>query len=189
MAQLIVPQTQAETPTGGGKKIFPAGPWIGTIDDVRLGGHPPFVDVAANPNAGYIADDGERMSLQLGSNEPMDGQDPVGNLKYFAEFTTRDGDLSIEDVDVTEKDVPYWQLQSSARLLANLALALGQTETVTLPNGTTGVAVVEGFLQALQDGAFNGTRVGFEVYHRPWTSKDGTKSGVNVNIRGFFAAV
>jgi hypothetical protein len=187
MARIVVPQALAED-LGGERKTQPAGTWQGTIDEVRVRGFPDFVDPVNNPRAGYANKNGEILSIELGSQEPLEGQDDVGGTKYFVDFIVRDGDLEIEDVDPSERNVPHWQLQSSARRMANLAIALGHVEEVEDEDGNTQIAVAEGFRDALLNGAIKGTRVGYVLTHRNWTSKTG-KSGTEVRTKTFQPAV
>lgn len=188
MAQIVVPQALAEN-LGGERKAQAAGAWQGTIDEVRVRGFPDFVDPIANPRAGYASADGEILSIELGSQEPLEGQDDVGGTKYFVDFVVRDGDLEIEDVDTSQRDVPHWQLQSSARRMANLAIALGHVEEVEDEDGNNMVVVAEGFRDSLMNGAVKGSQVGYKLFHRNWTSKKSGKSGTEVRVESFQPAV
>lgn len=181
MPGIMVPKSRAETPVGGTSRIFPAGQWIGKIDEVYVQTFPTW----ATPNQGYASAEGEIVSVQLGEARALgEGQEDPGNGKFFVKFVTRDGALEIE----AGPDIPdaSWQMQRSAAQLANLALALGQTEDVEM-EGETYTVTSEGFLDALRSGELNGTEIGFTTFHRSW--KKGDKSGTNVELKEFFTAV
>jgi len=180
--RIIVPLAQAESLVGGDDRPFPPGPWQGVIEEVRT---KPLPSNNGQPFAGYETTDGEILTLILGQNRPLDGQEDVGNRKFFVDIVLRDGNRQMGEVDITEREVPYWQLQRSARIVANLARALGQVEEVQMPDGSTAVAVMEGFVDALAAGQFDGTQIGFEIVHRNFKRKDGT-AGVREEIKTFF---
>jgi hypothetical protein len=188
MAQIVVPQAMAED-LGGERKTQAAGAWQGTIDEVRIREFPDWVDPVASPKGGYANSTGEILSIELGSQEPLEGQEDVGGSKLFVDFVVRDGDLEIEDVDVTVRDVPHWQLQSSARRMANLAIALGATEELEDEDGKVNTVVAEDFRYSLMNGAIKGTKVGYVLSHRNWTSKKSGKSGTEVRTQTFQPAV
>ena len=199
MPAIMVPKKRAETPVGGGDFTWPKGPWKGIIDTSTTRSFPEFigrdVEAAARGNGkprGYASGDGDILSLQVGSNTGLAGQDDVGARKFFMDFVIRDGDVSVE----AGPEIPEasWQMQKSAALLANLALALNATEEVEY-EGQTMISTAESFLEDLKSGAYNGTTIGYETSQRSWASKekgsDGKplKSGVNVEVTGFFTAV
>ena len=183
MGQIMVPTSQAEAPVGeGGNNVFPKGSWTGVIDEVRVRDFPDFV----TPHQGYESEDGEVLSIQFGSNSPLDGQAECGESKHFVDFVVRDGEVDGASVDLGATESANWQLQRGIRLLANLGIALGQTEEVEF-EGEMMTAVDGEFLENLQAGEFTGSEVSFVVTHRNWTS--GEKSGVNVGTREFLQAV
>ena len=186
--RIMVPKQQAETPSGGGDQPFPAGNWIGTFEDATTKGIPPFLEGESFPTRGYVSEDTEIVTLYIGQNRPLDGQDDVGERKFFVDLVTRSGDVDWTNVDYNAgKGYPAWQVQRSARLAMNLAMALGLTETVTDEEGNEYETIGEDFLDTLRSGGLNGTEVGYEVRHRNWKTKE--KSGVEEQIAGFFTAV
>lgn len=183
MAGIMVPKTRAETPTGGGDRVFPEGSFIGTIDEIYEQGLPPWAGDATNN--GYASADGEVVSIQLGSNRSLDEGVDVGNQKMFVKFVVRDGSVTID----AGPNIPdaSWQMQRDAALLTNLALALGATEEVEGTDGETYISTTDDFLDTLRSGGFVGQNVGFTTYHRNWTKGD--KSGTEVRLSEFFEAV
>ncbi len=192
MAGIMVPKSRAEAPTGGGNRLFPAGEYAGTIEEVRTRPFPDYVDPVSRPKGGYASSDGEILSIQLGENRALNNEsaDP-GNQKMFVDFVIRDGDVAIDSGP--NIDDRSWQMQRSATLLTNLALALGATSEVTGEDGDTYVVTVDNFLSELRDGNLNGTNVGFTTYHRPWEKKneagDVVKSGTDVHLSEFYETV
>ena len=181
----MVPKSRAETPTTGGNRPFPEGSWIGTIEETRVRNFPDWVDPVGRPKGGYTSTDGDILSIQLGNNRDIDGNNSeVGNQKMFVDFVVRDGAISVEDAEIAEA---AWQTQRAQTLLANLALALGATSTVTDDDGNEFVVTSEDFLSTLMSGGYANTEVGFTTYHRNWEC--GGKSGTNVVLREFFQAV
>lgn len=186
MPSIMVPKTRAETPIGGGDRKFPEGDWKGKIEEVRIRSFPDWIDPSAG--RGYASATGEIVSIQLGSNVALEaGQEDAGNQKHFVDFVTRDGQVSVE----AGPDIPEasWQMQRSAALLANLAIALGETNEVEF-EGEVMVETAEGFLDTLREGGYNDRDIGFSTYHRNWTSKtDPSKTGTEVVTSAFFVAV
>mgnify|MGYP001569390122 CR=1 FL=1 len=193
MPAIMVPKKRAETPIGGGDFTWPKGAWKGVIDTTNVRAFPDFIgrDIeAAQANGkkgrGYASGDGEILSLQVGSNVGLGEQEDVGARKFFIDFVIRDGDVSVEAGPAIPE--ASWQMQRSAALAANLAISQNAVEEVEF-EGETMVATSESFLEDLKSGAYNGTTIGYDVATRPWTSKDKTKTGVNVEVTGFFTAV
>jgi hypothetical protein len=186
----MVPKSRAEAPNaGGGDSVFPEGSWIGEIEKVEIKALP----FTPGPGQGYLTpEDIEITSIWFGANASADGEGECGQRKFFFDLVTRDGTVMIEGGPDIPKDA--WQLQRSAAFLANLAAALGATEEVTYQDELY-VTTTEGFLEQLQAGDLNGSRVGYEVKHREWVSKrsknaDGTaKKGVSAELQEFFQAV
>lgn len=173
---IMIPVEQAENPAGtGGTFTFPAGPWTGKIDTVRSRGIP--TDSSGRAFSGYSSTDGEVFGLQLGNNEPGDGQDEVGATKMFVDIAISDGDLDLSNVDITTRDAPFWQLQRSAKLFVNLAIALDAADMIEA-NGSSVWSVGETFVEDLRSGKYDGVNVGFEVGHT--TSKKNGKTYANV---------
>lgn len=194
---LRVLKQQAETPVGGGSKNFPKGTWRFTIispaeyGKERTRPTPEFMHNGATTPADKTprcsGDDGDILSIWLGNAEAVgDGQDSPGDMKFFQDFVIRDGDSDISSIDLDNPGSAGWQIQRDARLLANLAIALGATTEVT-QGKLTYVDVVENFVELLQAGSFDGQQVIATVDHRAWKSKAG-KEGVEVFITGFEAA-
>jgi len=186
----MVPKSRAEAPVGGGKTIQAEGDWKGVLQAVRVRPFPDFIgrDISDDKNRGYASPDGEILSIEIGDNAPLgEGMEDFGARKRFVDFVIRDGDVGID----AAPDIPAasWQLQRSAALLANFALALGATDEVTDEAGDVFVATAEDFLDQLRDEELNGATVGYTISHRKWTSKDGAKSGTEDSVTAFFTAV
>jgi hypothetical protein len=185
---LKVLKQQAETPVGGGSKLFPKGKWLFTL----ISPAPEFMHNAATTAADKTprasGDDGEILSIWLGNAQPVgDGQqDSPGDMKFFQDFVIRDGDVEIGSLDLDNAGSAGWQIQRDARLLANLAIALGATTEVT-QGKLTYVEVVENFVELLKEGSFDGQQVIGTVEHEAWSNKTSGKSGTNVFISGFEA--
>lgn len=159
MASISIPTRQVENLRGSdSEKIFGAGSWRGKITQVDMKDLPARSD--GTPFAGYQSTEGQRLAIRIGNNQPMEGQDEVGGMLWFEDIVLQDGELDIYSIDVTAKGHPSWQLQKSARKLVNLAMALGQTEE---QDGS--VVVNDGFVESLAAGEFNGTDIGFVIYH------------------------
>lgn len=192
MALKILKQ-QAETPVQqAGSRLFPAGIWKGellTPTGSRTRATPDFMHNAATTPEGksprVAGDTGEILSIWIGNNEALaEGQDNPGKQIYFQDFVIRDGILEIMELDTEDENSGAgWQIQRDARLLANLAIALG----ATVEDGDY-VSVADNFVQMLQDGEFDGQVIQFEVKHSPWKNKVSGKSGVNVEIIQFTPA-
>lgn len=190
MALKILKQ-QAETPVQNGKREFPKGVWLFellTPTGERTRPTPDFMHNAdttpADKTARVAGDTGEILSLWLGNAESQaEGQQDPGKQIFFQDFVIRDGITEIMELDVDEPGDAGWQIQRDARLLANLAIALG----ATVDDGDY-VSVADNFVQMLTDGEFDGRRVVAEVRHDAWKSKTSGKSGVNVSIVQFSEA-
>jgi hypothetical protein len=183
----VVPVKQAQDLAPRNDEPIPAGAWQGTVEESRVRGLDFLADRTADQLAkqGFTSADVEVVSLQIGSLQPMEGQDDVGNRKFFTpDIVLRDGEYSIEE----EAPEEAWQLQRSQRAITNLALALGFVEEVEV-DGEAGYVVVEDFFDMLRDGKLRGQQIGFVVYHRAWKSKDGSKSGVNEEVNTYMPAV
>lgn len=186
MPDIIVPTAQAETLTQP-QTPFPKGAWQGRIEEI----HQRTLDYLQGRTQeqlnrqGHTSDEVTVATIQIGSNRGLEGQDDVGERKFFAPNNTgivvRDGNYHLTDDNVPET---AWQLHRSRRIIANLALALGQT----IQEGDQ-TRVAENFVDALLDGEFKGQEVGYVVAHRPWESKDGEKSGVEELVETFAPAV
>lgn len=186
MPAIMVPKSSADAPNAGRDFTFPEGSFIGTIDEIRVREFPDFIDPTGN--RGYSSTDGEILSIQIGEISSMETDGPdVGNAKHFVDFIVRDGNVEItEGPGIPEKS---WQMQKSAAMLTNLAIALGATEEVEGEDGTVYVATTDDFLDTLRDGGFKGSKVGFVTRHRNWTSKKTGKTGTEVQTQEFFQAV
>ena len=194
MTQIMVPKRRAETPIGNGKITQAEGQWKGTLDEVRVKPFPDFIgkDIANGAERGYVSGDGEILSLEIGGQTPLEGQEECGRSKLFIDFVIRDGDVEIS----AGPDIPEasWQMQKSAAMLANLALSMDETEDVEV-EGEMYVQTKEGFLDALKAGEYKNRVLGYTISHRKWTSKTidpstgKAKTGVEVQVREFFTAV
>ena len=191
MGQIMIPTSQAEAPVGdGGSDVFPKGSWCGTIDQVRIRDLPPWADIAGR---GYGCDDGEVLSIQFGTNRPLDGQDACGEKKHFVDFVIRDGEETLETIDVTDRGSDCWQLQKSARMFANLGAAMGQTEILENEEGESMTCLADDFLDNLKSGAFDNEEIAFNVFHKSYVKKaqngETPGTGTEVVTKEFFQAV
>lgn len=178
-----IPKRNTESLRGSGDQPFGAGQWVGTIEEIFIKDDLPS-DNEGKPFAGYASTEGEEISIQLGSNTPLDGQEDVGNRKFFVQITTADNGLTLATVDTTERKAPHWKLQRSVALTANLAIALGYVE-----DDGENVTVREDFIDALKDGAFKDQKIGFVVYHRKGKKNAEGKVPLYDAIDTFFAYV
>lgn len=175
-----VPTSNAKSLAGGGASTpFGAGSWKGILEEVRVKDELPRTQ-AGQLFAGFAGPTGRILTLIIGSNEPLEGQDGVGARKRFEDFVVEDGGMHISDVDVAARDVPHWKLQRSALALANLAHALGAVEE---EDGRW--IVSETFLADLEDGAFKGAEIAYTIWHRK-DKKDATK--VYDEVETYFGA-
>ena len=184
MSIVMVPRAQVENPAGNGEKPFPAGDWIGRVDEVRQSGVPKYLEGADFPTQGYSSEDVTTISLQVGSNKPLSGQAEVGERKFFIDFVVADGRYNLSNIDPIAKEHEAWQLQRSFTKIAGLALALGMAEEVEGGNIAFDPDAVVEFLL----GDVKGTEIGYSIYHRNYKRKDGTP-GVDEQVGGFFPAV
>lgn len=192
---LKVLKQQAEQPVGSGNKEFPKGTWKFTIQTPtgeRTRPTPDFMHNADAVNGDKLArvagETGEILSLWLGEAEALEkGQDDPGKQIFFQDFVIKDGEYRIDEVDVEDPHGVGWQILRDARLLSNLAIALGATTEVEEGEDTFTVAA-ENFVDMLLDGDFDGQQVIAKVRHRPWKSKATGKSGINAEIEVFAAA-
>ena len=192
---LKVLKQQAEAPVGaGGDRVFPKGLWKFTLlkpTKERTRPTPDFMhnaDTTPKDKSPRVAgNDGEILSIWLGNAEPMrPEQGQPGQQIFFQDFIIRDGDTKIDDLDVDNPGTAGWQIQRDARLIANLAIALGATTEVS-EGDKTYVELADNFVELLQNGTFDGQAVVAEVAHRAWESKAG-KKGVEALITGFTTA-
>lgn len=182
---IMVPAKDAELGlASAGQSEFPAGPWQGRIDVVRSRSIPVGSD--GTPFAGFATDDGEVLGIQLGSNQPLEGQDPVGDRKIFVDICTRDGEYDLTNVSLKDRGVAHWKLQQSARLVVNLAIALGQAELQDANGDGTFWTAPSNFVDALRRGEFDGLEIGFKVQHR--RGKGANKGKIYAGVESFFAA-
>ena len=188
---LKVLKQQAETPVqAGGNRPFPKGVWrfeLLTPTGERTRPTPDFMhnaDTTPEDKSPRVAGDtGEILSVWLGNAESQaEGQDNPGKQIFFQDFVIRDGITEIMELDVDAPGGAGWQIQRDARLLANLALALG----ATVEAGEY-YEIAPNFVELLRSGDFDGQQVQFEVSHRAWTSKAG-KKGVEASIVQFTPA-
>jgi hypothetical protein len=194
MAKFMIPTAEADAPVGSGASSgpFPEGTWKGRIEVVRIndvfigGGGPEFV-LYNKKSEPPVAQRAEVASIQLGGITPvLDGQDEVGNRKFFDELLILSMDEHLWDEPSEEE--PSWKLEQTRRRLTNLAVAVGAAETDG--NGSTGP--VDDFGEMLRASAeegegISGCDVIFEVYHERFTRKGG-EGGVREHIRAYLPA-
>lgn len=161
MASIIIPAANIESLRGEASDFeFGEGAYEGTFETFEIKDLPAARD--GSPFAGYATTDGTRLSVRLGNLVPLEGQENPGNRKLFLDIVLSDGEHNLSNVDVAARDVPHWQLQKSARTLANLAMALGATHDV----GDGNLAIDEAFLDSFVEGAYTGQKIGFVLYNR-----------------------
>lgn len=187
---LKVLKQQAETPVQApGNRPFPKGVWkleilAPTNDPVRP--TPDFMhnaDTAGDKTPRVAGVTGEILTVWFGNAEALaEGQDNPGKQIFFQDFVVRDGTVDIMELDVDNPGEAGWQIQRDARLLANLAIALG----ATVENGDY-IELAPNFVEMLREGDFVGSSVVAEVSHRAWKSASG-KSGTEASITKFTAA-
>lgn len=141
---------------------FATGLYAGTLESFSLKDLPAQAD--GRPFNGYATTSGTRLTCRITDMEPLDDdaspKSDIGNRNYFIDIVMGDGDLTIENVDVNERDVAHWQLQRSALLVASLAAALGETQD----DGAGNTVITDGFMEALASGGYVGTRVAFKLF-------------------------
>lgn len=174
--QIVIPAKNAQTLRNeGGQFVFGEGAYQGKIDATEVRELP---GTDQKPFSGYTSNKGERVSLQIGNIVPLEEQDSPGNQKLFIDlvFSMLDADgkreWTLENYSEAPKEA--WQLDKSAKMIANLANALGGTTEV---DGN--IVVSETFLDALKNGEYTGMDIGFVLYHRP-NAKDSKKPYVEV---------
>jgi len=187
MAQVMMPTAELDAPDEGGDLILSVGSWLGTVEGVRV--HP-LHEAMQGEGRGYATPENvEILGVQFGRCSPLDGQEEVRNThKHFTDFVTRDGEITLETFSA-DANGDSWQMQRRMKPWGRLARALGATEVLEDENGKEITAIAEDFQESLIEGFFEGSQIGFRVTHRPWTSKDATKSGIEVITREFFQAV
>lgn len=179
---LRVPKRNAERPNA--RRLFPEGTWLIELEEVTAKDPPDFMYEVRGRRAQIGGTPAEQIGIRFGSAEALaDGQEDVGNQKLFLDMVVMDGGTSIDAVDLQANDGLGWGILRDAAVFTNLALALGQA----FEEGGY-VSPSDDFLEQLRDGAFNGHKVIVEVKHNAWKSKDGSKSGVNVDIEAFSVA-
>ena len=182
-----VPVSQAENLQPQAKPIE-AGAWQGIIEETRIRELPDSFIGDDPQHRGFSSTDVEALSLQIGSLEPLEGQDDPGNQKYFTnpDIIVRDGEYDIEDEDIPDQ---YWQIADrSYRMVVNLANALDFVDEVEMENGEIGLLVQDEFFDILKSGKLKGQKVGFVVTQRTYKKNDGSE-GVAVEVKTFTPAV
>lgn len=197
---LTVPRERVEQgiQTGGGSFDFPEGEYEGVIEDVRVRDMPAYVqdrsefaERVRTKNNGWETPDIELLGIQIGQIEVLELVGPddidVGDRKMFvpdgrSNLTVRDGSHTIDNIDPTDGDVPYWKLRQGAEYVAMLGYALKET---TEENGQ--VTVRDGFLEDLKAGALEGRGVGFEIVHTGTYEKQGEER-IDWKVKRFFPA-
>lgn len=170
---LVIPVRQAESLRNTERTLKPAGTWKGTMEafDVR--------ELPRNKEGelfkGYVGPEGRRLSITIGNNTPLDGQGDVGGQKEFVDICIEDGPYSLDSTPYDAIPDEAWQLKASARVLANLASALGRIQMLDEENAV----VADTFIDELEAGAFAGQDIAYKTYHRK--GRDGiTRSEIEV---------
>lgn len=170
---LVIPVRQAESLRNNERTLKPAGTWKGTFESFEVRELPRNKE--GELFKGYVGPEGRRLSIQIGSNEPLDGQEGVGGQKEFVDICLEDGSYSLDDTPYDKIPDEAWQLKASARVLANLAAALGKIELLDEENAV----VADGFIDELESGVYVGKDIAYKTYHRK--GRDGiTRSEVEM---------
>lgn len=161
MATMVIPQSQIESLRGSaGDFVWPEGAYEATMESFTVKDLPSTQ--SGDPFAGYETTDGTLLTIRLGSIQPLEeGMGEVGNRKIFVDIVISDGEHTLQNVDVSVQGAAYWQIQKSAKMVGNLALALGAVDFVG-----EDVEVQDGFLDALVNGEYTGQRIGFVLFNR-----------------------
>lgn len=88
-----------------------------------------------------------------------------------------DGTALVDIEDFKDSQVPYLLIRSTT-LFTQLAIALGVVAREKEGDQPATFDMDE-FLAILEEGGYNGEKIGIEVVHRAWTSKDGKRSGID----------
>ena len=161
---LSAPVGQVETLASTQERfVFPEGDYEAVLDQVHIGEIPTAED--GTPFAGWVGTEGTVLSLQFGSMSPLGEVDEdapeIGDRKYFVKITLNDGEISLDDVDINERNVDHWQLQRSARTILNFLMAAGHAEEV---DGI--VTVADETIELLEEGGLDGSSVGMSIINR-----------------------
>jgi len=159
---LKAPKGAVEQISGaGGRFVFPDGNYGAVLEEVRM--RPiPTSEQTGDPFAGWVSDDGSVLGLQFGQMDPLDHEAEVGEQKFFVDITLRDGELTLEDVDIEERGVAAWQLQRSARTLLNFFTATGHATEDEDGN----IVVSDDAIDELEQGKLTGMAVGMKIGNR-----------------------
>jgi hypothetical protein len=181
----VMPVDQAEDLAPKNRQT-PEGVWQGTVEESRVRGLEFLQRYTPDEltKQGYASSDVEAVSPQVGSLQGLEGQEDVGNHKFFTpDIILRDGDLAIEE----EAPEAAWQLQRSQRAVTNMAKAFGFVDEVEV-DGKAGYIVQPEFFDMLRNGTLKGQQIGFVVKHRTWKNKAG-KEGVEEQVTTYLPAV
>lgn len=153
-----------EVGTGGGEVAFPPNPYRATIRRTRRKnlGERMTQAGATEPWAGYDSFDVEQIGIEFKPVTPLDDPtgevaETIGQRPYFLDLTIRDGEHQLGNIDPSDNDVDYWQLQQSYTRVAQLAAAVG-----ALRNGE----IEDSFFDNLANGEFNGQEVILKITNR-----------------------
>lgn len=117
----------------------------------------------------------------LSENTPIEGAN-VGKRSLTDRITVIFKGQSVVDLKGFDDNTPF-ALRRAATILSQLAQAWG----ISQPTAEGGVTFdIESFMAGLVSGLYAKQPVAFEVYHRAWTSKDKTKSGVSAQVARFY---
>lgn len=183
---LAMPVKAVEDLTPQSKPV-PEGAWQGTIEETRI--RPAtFLDgksQAELEKQGFTSDEVEFFSAQIGQLKGLEGQEDVGNKKFFTpDIVVQDGEYSVFDMNIPDA---AWQLQRSQRALLNFANALGFTEIIEI-EGEQSYALVENFEETLREGGLVNQEVGFVVYHNKYKTRKG-EDRIGEEVKTYLAAV
>lgn len=159
---LRAPKGAVEQISGDGERfVFPAGNYAAVLEEVRIRDIP--TNDAGESFAGFVSVDGAVLGLQFGQLDPLDViEADVGDRKFFVDITLRDGELTLDDVDLDERGAAAWQLQRSARTLLNFFVATGHAHE----NGDGTIEVSDEAIAELESGKLNGAAIGIGILNR-----------------------
>ena len=166
---LILPSRQAESlrNTSDTRPLKPAGQWEGTIESAEVRTGPPINNKTGDMLKGFVGPEARRLTITIGDNKPLDGQQDVGGQKEFLDIVLEDGPYSLRETAYDDIPDEAWQLQRSARIVANLAVARGEITMADEENAR----VNDDFLDKLEEGDYVGETIRYAIYHRKGRDK------------------
>ena len=150
MSNFQPPADFFDEPKGGGK-LFPAGTYIGVLEEPASGWMADFPDWKT-PTVLF--------KLQLGDNTAVDGAEDPGAMKNFVDVVVALDDYGFNEYfDGSAPDNVMGRLGYSLKLITRLAMAVGYIDAGDSYDP-------EEFLGELQKGTFEGSKVQYRTYHK-----------------------